>query len=139
MLVTPRAARLIAHTDGDDYRRCVTRTWHGLVALLAAIALVGQTVITVDRGGSLVNLFSYFTIESNVLVLITSVLLVQRPERGGTAFGILRLGSLTAITVTGVVYATLLAGNADFEGAEWWFDKIFHYVVPAMSDRKSVV
>ena len=111
----------------------MTRTWHGLIALLVAIALVGQTAITVDDGRSLVNFFSYFTIESNILVLVASVLLVLRPDRDGTAFGILRLGSLTAITVTGVVYATLLAGNADFEGAEWWFDKIFHYVVPVMT------
>jgi hypothetical protein len=111
----------------------VTRTWHGLIALLSAIALIGQTAITIDRDGSLVNFFSYFTIESNILVLITSVLLALRPDRGGTAFGVLRLGSLTAITVTGVVYATLLAGNADFTGAEWWFDKIFHYVVPVMT------
>ena len=45
----------------------------------------------------------------------------------------LRLASLTAITVTGLVYATVLAGNGSFEGAEWWYDKIFHYVVPVMS------
>ncbi|MET0821523.1 MAG: Pr6Pr family membrane protein [Aeromicrobium sp.] len=111
----------------------MTRTWHGLVVLLCAVALIGQTAITIDRGSSLANFVSYFTIESNILVLVTSALLVHRPDRGGTAFGVLRLGSLTAITVTGVVYATLLAGNADFEGAEWWFDKIFHYVVPVMT------
>ena len=109
------------------------RLWHGLVAALAAIALVGQGAITIDRGDSFANFLSYFTIESNILVLITCVLLVQRPDRGGTAFGILRLGSLTAITVTGLVYATILAGNGDFQGIEWWYDKIFHYVVPVMS------
>ncbi len=38
-----------------------------------------------------------------------------------------------AITITGIVYATILAGNADFTGIEWWYDKIFHYVVPALS------
>ncbi|AXT86333.1 F420-dependent oxidoreductase [Aeromicrobium sp. A1-2] len=110
----------------------MTRLWHALTALLAASALIGQVVLTADRGNSLVNLFSYFTIESNLLVLVTSVLLVQRPDRGGTAFGILRLGSLVAITVTGIVYATLLAGNASFSGAEWWYDKAFHYFVPIM-------
>ncbi|KAA1380557.1 Pr6Pr family membrane protein [Aeromicrobium fastidiosum] len=111
----------------------MTRTWHALVAALTAVALVGQTVITIDEGRSLANFLSYFTIESNILVLVTSLLLVQRPDRGGTAFGVLRLASLTAITVTGLVYATVLAGNGSFEGAEWWYDKIFHYVVPAMS------
>lgn len=109
------------------------RLWHALVAALGAVALVGQAVITVDRGSSFTNFVSYFTIESNVLVLVTCVLLALRPDRGGTAFGILRLASLTAITVTGVVYATILAGNGDFDGAEWWFDKIFHYVVPVMA------
>ena len=111
----------------------MTRTWHALVAALTAVALVGQTVMTIDAGRSVVNFVSYFTIESNILVLVTSLLLVQRPDRGGTAFGVLRLASLTAITVTGLVYATVLAGNGSFEGAEWWYDKIFHYVVPVMS------
>ena len=111
----------------------MTRLWHGAIAALAAFALVGQTSLTLDRDRSLVNLFSYFTIESNVLVLIAAVLIAVRPDRGGTAFGILRLGSLTAITITGIVYATLLAGNTDFSGVEWWYDKIFHYVVPALT------
>ena len=111
----------------------MTRTWHALVAALTAVALVGQTVITVDEGRSVANFISYFTIESNILVLVTSLLLVQRPDRGGTAFGVLLLERLTAITLTGLVYATVLAGNGSFEGAEWWYDKIFHYVVPVMS------
>ena len=110
-----------------------TRLWHGAIAALAAFALTGQTLLMIDRGTSGVNLFSYFTIESNILVLITCLLIVQRPDRGGTAFGILRLGSLTSITVTGIVYATLLAGNGSFTGIEWWYDKIFHYVVPILS------
>lgn len=109
------------------------RAWHGVIALLAGVALVGQAVLTIDRDRSFVNFISYFTIESNLLVMVTCVLLVVRPDRGGPAFEVLRLGSLTAITVTGVVYATVLAGNGLFTGAEWWYDKIFHYVVPAMS------
>jgi len=111
----------------------MTRLWHAAIAVLAAFALVGQTALSIDRDRSLVNLFSYFTIESNVLVLVAAALIAARPDRGGTAFGILRLGGLTAITITGIVYATILAGNTDFSGVEWWYDKIFHYVVPALS------
>ena len=111
----------------------MNRAWHALIAGLAAVALVGQAVLTLDRDRSFVNFLSYFTIESNILVLVTCLLIVQRPDRGGVAFGILRLGSLTAITVTGLVYATILAGNGDFSGAEWWYDKIFHYIVPVMT------
>ncbi|MEO6604602.1 MAG: Pr6Pr family membrane protein [Aeromicrobium sp.] len=109
------------------------RLWHAVVAALAAFGLVGQTILSVDEDRSLVNLFSYFTIQSNILMLIASVLIVLNPERGGKAFGILRLAGLVGITVTGVVYGIILAGNATFEGVEWWYDKVFHYVVPIMS------
>ncbi|KAA1395845.1 Pr6Pr family membrane protein [Aeromicrobium ginsengisoli] len=111
----------------------MTRLWHGAIAALAAFALVGQTILTIDRDRPLINLFSYFTIESNILVLVAAASVAARPDRGGTAFGILRLGSLVAITITGIVYATVLAGNGAFTGIEWWYDKIFHYVVPALS------
>ena len=111
----------------------MTRPWHAAIAVLAAFALVGQTALSIDRDRSLVNLFSYFTIESNVLVLVAAALIAVRPDRGGTAFGILRLGGLTAITITGIVYATILAGNTYFTGVEWWYDKTFHYVVPALA------
>lgn len=109
------------------------RLWHGVIAALAAFALVGQTILSADENRDMVNLFSYFTIQSNILMLIVSVLLVLNPNRGGKAFAILRLAGLVGITVTGIVYSILLAGNADFEGIEWWYDKLFHYAVPALS------
>lgn len=108
----------------------MTRTWHATSAVVGMVALVGQTIVSAGRGDSLVNLFSYFTIQSNVLVVVTCVLLAIRPDRGGRWFGMLRLASLTGIVVTGVVYAVLLAGNLDLTGAEWWFDKVFHYLQP---------
>jgi ABC-type antimicrobial peptide transport system permease subunit len=109
------------------------RLWHAAIALLAAVALVGQTVLVIHHDSSVVNLFSYFTIQSNILVMIAAALIAVRPDRGGTAFGILRLAGLVGITITGIIFATVLAGTADFEGLAWWYDKIFHYVVPAMA------
>lgn len=111
----------------------MTRLWHATTAALGLVALVGQTILTASEGRSLVNLFSYFTIESNILVVVTGTLLAIRPDRGGRVFGMLRLASLTGITVTGVVYATVLAGNVDMTGVEWWLDKIFHYAVPILT------
>lgn len=109
------------------------RLWHAAIALLAAVALVGQTVLVVHHDSSVVNLFSYFTIQSNIFVMIAAALIAVRPDRHGTAFGILRLAGLVGITITGIIFATVLAGTADFEGLAWWYDKIFHYVVPAMA------
>ena len=109
----------------------MTRLWHGAIALIAVVALVGQTALLIHNDGSLVNLFSYFTIQSNILVLIAVTLVAIRPGRGGTAFGILRLAGLVGITITGIIFATILAGTADFEGLAWWYDKLLHYVIPA--------
>jgi hypothetical protein len=109
------------------------RVWHAIIAVVAAFALTSQAWVTLDRDRSFVNFVSYFTVESNVLVLATCVCLAIRPDRDGTAFGILRLGSLTCITVTGIVYVTVLAGEANLTGIERLNDVLFHYVVPVMS------
>jgi ABC-type antimicrobial peptide transport system permease subunit len=111
----------------------MVRLWHGVIALLAVVALVGQTVLVIHHDASVVNLFSYFTIQSNILVMVAGALIALNPDRGGTAFGILRLAGLVGITITGIIFATVLAGTADFEGLAWWYDKIFHYVIPAMA------
>lgn len=109
------------------------RIWHAVIAVLIVIALVGQTALTVNDDRSLVNLFSYFTIQSNILVLVACAMIVIRPRRQSEWWGTLRLAGLVGITVTGVVYATVLAGTAEFVGRAWYYDKIFHYIVPAMA------
>lgn len=90
-------------------------------------------ILLVREDASLTNFFSYFTTESNLLVMISAALIAWRPDLGGKAFEILRLAALVSITITGIVYATLLAGAIDLEGLQWWNDVIFHYLVPAMS------
>lgn len=110
----------------------VTRIWHAVLAAFALVGVGGQTVLVfTEDGRSLLNLFSYFTIESNLLVLIAAVAIAIRPEREGSGWAILRLAGLAGITVTGIVYATVLAGTAEFVGSAWWYDNILHYVVPA--------
>ncbi len=109
------------------------RIWHAVLAALIAIALVGQTVLTADKDRSMLNLFSYFTIQSNILVLVASILIAIQPRRQSEWWGTMRLAGLVGITVTGLVYSTVLAGTAEFVGRAWYYDKIFHYVVPAMA------
>jgi hypothetical protein len=109
------------------------RLWHGAIALIATVALVVQLVLVIDKDGSVVNFFSYFTVESNILVMIAAALIALKPDRGGTAFGILRMAGLVGITITGIIFSTVLAGKVEFEGIAWWTDKAFHYVVPAMA------
>jgi hypothetical protein len=109
------------------------RLWHAAIALIAAVALVTQFVLVIDKDSSVPNFFSYFTIQSNILVMIAAALIALKPDRGGTAFGILRMAGLVGITITGIIFSTVLAGKVEFEGIAWWTDKAFHYVVPAMA------
>lgn len=111
----------------------MTRLWHGTIAALVAFALISTTIMTIRNDTSMVNVWSYFTVQSNLLVLIAAAIIAWRPHLGGTAFEILRLGGLVAITITGIVFATVLAGEIELEGLAWWNDKIFHYVVPVMA------
>ncbi|QZN86718.1 Pr6Pr family membrane protein [Cellulomonas sp. C5510] len=93
------------------------RVLHAVPALAAGGGLVlevgralaegpGDAGTTTER---LVRLFSYFTIQSNLLVLAASVLLVARPARTDRFPAVLHLDALLCVAVTGVVYHGVLA------------------------------
>jgi hypothetical protein len=109
----------------------ITRGWHAALAVLVAVAVIWQVALTLDADRSLVNLFSYFTIESNLLVMVGATGVAIDPRRSGPVFGAVRLAGLVGITVTGIVYSTILAGSLDLTGADVVLDAIFHYIVPA--------
>jgi hypothetical protein len=111
----------------------MTRLWYAVMAGLVAFSLVSSTILVIDRDASLLNMYSYFTIQSNILMMIAAALLVIDPRRSGTAFGIVRMAGLVAITITGIVFSTFLQGAIELEGLDRWNDTIFHYVVPAMA------
>lgn len=98
-------------------RAVVARVLHALLALAAAggVALEVSRALTEGPGDAgttterLVRLFSYFTIQSNLLVLVASALLAARPARAGRVMAVLHLDALLCIAVTGVVYHTVLA------------------------------
>ena len=111
----------------------VVRAFYGSIAVVLAATLVAQCMLTHREGRSLVNTFSYFTIQSNLLVLIAAAVLALRPSASGPAWRVLRLGSLTGITVTGLVYATVLAPYVHLTGWAMVYNCVFHYVMPAAS------
>ncbi|TNM64085.1 hypothetical protein FHN55_14735 [Streptomyces sp. NP160] len=122
----------------------VPRVCHGVIAALVVVALVVDVSVTVAGGpafvavdgsrlglaGRLANLFSYFTILSNVLVLVISAVFALRPEPSGALFRVLHLDALLSIAATGVVYAVLLAGTEHPTGWSVVSNTIFHDVVP---------
>lgn len=79
------------------------------------------------------NTLTYFTIDSNLLVLVACLLLAIRLDRESTAFHVLRLTSLVAITVTGVVFHAVLAQLLDLKSWSIVQSELSHTVTPVMA------
>jgi hypothetical protein len=128
----------------------IARGWHALIALLALVAVIVQIIVAVrvsgtphetsvgllrgsSTAGRIIRVLSFFTIQSNLLSGLVSAQLALRPDRDGTAWRSLRLAALYGITVTGIVYSTVLARIHEPNGpAETFVNDLVHYAVPAM-------
>lgn len=118
----------------------VARSWHAAGALVVLVALAIQIPITAAAtggafdtpAGRVANLFSFFTILTNVLVVVTGVVLAVAPRCRSTLFAVVRLDAVLGIAVTGIVYHTLLADLYDLDGAEAFADLLFHTVSPVL-------
>jgi hypothetical protein len=123
----------------------LSRLWHAVLALVIAVALITQIVLLVRGSGDvnatgweasagvavrLVRLFSYFTIQSNLLVLALAVSLVLNPLRDGRVWRVLHGDALLGIAITGLVYVTVLAGQQHLHGIHVWLNAAFHYFAP---------
>jgi hypothetical protein len=116
------------------------RLWFGVTTgcVVAGVALSVYTAVQgpghfatgVQRG---FNTFAFFTIQSNLIVGGTTLLLALNPERSSMAFRVFRLIGLVAITVTGVVYHVALAGVLDLDGVHQLGNQLVHTVVPVLA------
>jgi hypothetical protein len=77
--------------------------------------------------------FSYFTTQSVLLVVVTSFALARRVDRDGRGWRVVRLDTLTGITITGLVHWFLLHPLDDFHGWKWASDTLTHIVVPILA------
>ena len=122
-------------TDPRQRHAMLLRAVYLPLAAFATAALVAQLFVTLGLNGPstgtrVVRMLSYFTIQSNILVAVSSWGLVLRPQRAGLLWRIVRLDALAGITVTGVVYSIALAGTQTLHGWALACDIAFHYVVP---------
>ena len=109
------------------------RRWYGVLAVVISVALIGQLYLTIRDHHSVLNYFSYFTVQSNLLVLAMSLWFVRAPGANGFGSQLLRVAALTGITVTGLVYGIVIAPTVHPTGAALVFTVLFHYVSPAMA------
>ena len=121
------------------------RTVHLVVAVVAWFALVLQLVLVLQGSAVLVEedppglaarvyrYFAYFTIQSNLLVALTSTVLARDPDLDRRGWRVVRLAGIVGITVTGLVHFFLLRPLLDLDGADWAADKLLHMVVPVLA------
>lgn len=128
---------------GVDWLRVnerVARLWFALTSLVVTTGLVVQLVLAArnETGrfesvpARIVNVLSFFTIQSNILVAVTSGLLAWRLHRPGGWFRTARLSGLVAITITGVVFHLALADLQELDGTEAAVDWILHTASPVL-------
>ncbi|SDU80057.1 Pr6Pr family membrane protein [Jiangella alkaliphila] len=122
------------------------RWWHVVTVLIIAASLITQLVLVfqgtnvlVEDGEEapgtamrVVNFFSFFTVQSNILLGIGAAILALNPRADGRGFRVLRIAGLIGIAVTGVVYVTLLRDVVDLEGAAAVTNVGFHYLAPLL-------
>ncbi len=81
----------------------------------------------------LVDLLSYFTIWSQIVVAIVMTILWRNPQRDGKWLRIFRIDALLMITVTGVVYNILLGPKYPPVGLNKLSSPIEHTITPLLT------
>ncbi|MCI0633827.1 MAG: Pr6Pr family membrane protein [Actinobacteria bacterium] len=117
------------------------RAWFGLTAFAVLFGLIVQVLVAANAtggafdttAGRVFNVFCFFTIQSNVIVGVTSLLLALNPRRSSTAFKAFRLSGIVSITITGIVYHTVLRGLFDLERWALVADNVLHTIVPVIA------
>jgi hypothetical protein len=128
-----------------DARARAARIWFGGIAVVVAAALVIQLVLLFTGGQDvnevtpgqpegigvkLLRLFSYFTIQSNLFVLGTSIVLLLNVHKDGRVWRVLRMDAMLGIIITGLVYETILAPLVHPTGWALAATIGFHYISP---------
>jgi hypothetical protein len=137
--VTPTARRW--------YAANAVVAWLGLAVsfVLTVTAMYPSTVTVPTRygfdnpdgvaglGGRLADWLSYFTIWSNVTVAVVMTLLAIPPLRDSGVFRAVRLDAVLMITITGIVYAVVLAPTSVQRGWDNLSNSLLHQVTPLLT------
>lgn len=110
----------------------------GAVLIQIALVVTGASVLITtgprpDLPTRLVRFFGYFTIQSNLLVLLTSCALVAAPGWDGRFWRVLRLDAILGITVTGLIHWFFLRPILHLTGWSAFTDTLLHVVVPLLA------
>lgn len=101
--------------------------------LLGLSAIITEIAVIIERGRfNPANFFSYFTIETNILVAVVLLLSAVMTAWGkNTRLDALRAVSTVYILIVGLGFSLLLAGleNTEFTAVPW-DNIVLHYIMP---------
>jgi hypothetical protein len=116
---------------------------HNLLAIvrlffgfLTVAAIVTQLQTSINNSWSIVNFFSFFTIESNILAAIIFIIVgigTLMQQKSNPQFAFIRGAATLYMTMTGVIYVLLLSGNeVALQTTVPWVNIVLHYLFPAV-------
>ncbi|MGW7679261.1 Pr6Pr family membrane protein [Kribbella sp. NPDC054772] len=117
----------------------VGRVWAAVTGLIVVAGIVIQLLVTggghegffPDNPERVLNVFAYFTIQSNLLLGGTALVLAAQPDRPASKlFKTLRLNGVLCIAVTGIVYHAVLAGLGELQGWAEVANFLLHTAAP---------
>jgi hypothetical protein len=116
------------------------RVWFGITALAVAVGVVVQCFVTADSTTGfykenperVLNVFAFFTIQSNIILGATCLILALGSVPESTWFRTLRLNGVLCIAVTGIVYHLVLADLDDLSGAAAFTNFTLHTAAPVL-------
>ena len=102
-----------------------------LMAAAVVAAIITQLSNTIGNGHSVVNFFSFFTIQSNIIgvVAITIAAFAGPRARSSVWLSQLRGAATLYMAITGMIFSLLLSG-ADVQTPIPWVNSTLHYVFP---------
>ncbi|QNE13860.1 Pr6Pr family membrane protein [Pseudarthrobacter sp. NBSH8] len=108
------------------------RFWFALLGFLAIFFQLTHLLQNVP-GASAGNFFSYFTIESNIIAVITLAIAGRYAWQGESPrwLELLRGAATIYMTITGIVYSLLLS-NIDVNTPIPWINVVLHYTIPTI-------
>jgi hypothetical protein len=111
-------------------------TYKLLFALLGFSAIVTEIAVLVERGHfNPANFFSFFTIESNVLAVLSLLVsaFVIATGKSGKVTHMFRGAVALYMAITGIVFSVLLAGlDPTVLTAVPWDNIVLHYIMPVV-------
>jgi hypothetical protein len=139
----PRTPFNASHNASPSTSHNASRAWN-LAIVLVILAALGTQLVLVLQGKHVltehaqlppistrvIRFFSYFTVDSNLLCALSCATLVLDPNKDGRVWRVLRLNALVGITVTGLIYVSLLRPIVHLTGVPKLTDIGMHYVAP---------